>query len=289
MTNRDRCTMNELTHIETVIERYDAVFCDVWGVVHNGVQAFEPALKALYKIRQMGKTVILLTNSPRLREDVAAQLQSMNVHRDYYDAIITSGDVTRDLICAAPRQVFFIGPQRDLVLFEGLMCEFVEEREASVVVCSGFLEDFEEEPSAYEAMFCRIKARNLPFICANPDVIVHYGNKEFWCAGALARLYQQLGGEVRIAGKPHAPIYECAFEKLQNMRGTVEKSQVLAIGDGLLTDIKGAAQFGLDALYIMGGIHCYDYMQNGVVDKQALHSFLECHGYRPQAIMWALQ
>ncbi|WP_273755209.1 TIGR01459 family HAD-type hydrolase [Bartonella sp. MM73XJBT.G] len=281
--------MNELTHIETVIERYDAVFCDVWGVVHNGMQAFEPALKALYKIRQMGKTVILLTNSPRLREDVAAQLQSMNVHRDYYDAIITSGDVTRDLICAAPRQVFFIGPERDLVLFEGLTCEFVEEREASVVVCSGFLEDFEEEPSAYEAMFRRIKARNLPFICANPDVIVHYGNKEFWCAGALARLYQQLGGEVRIAGKPHAPIYECAFEKLQNMRGTIEKSQVLAIGDGLLTDIKGAAQFGLDALYIMGGIHCYDYMQNGVVDKQALHSFLECHGYRPQAIMWALQ
>ncbi len=289
MTNRDRCTMNELTHIETVIERYDAVFCDVWGVVHNGVQAFEPALKALDKIRQMGKTVILLTNSPRLREDVAAQLQSMKVHRDYYDAIITSGDVTRDLICAAPRKVFFIGPQRDLVLFEGLTCEFVEEREASVVVCSGFLEEFEEEPSAYEAMFRRIRARNLPFICANPDVIVHYGNKEFWCAGALARLYQQLGGEVRIAGKPHAPIYECAFEKLQKIRGTVEKSQILAIGDGLLTDIKGAAQFGLDALYIMGGIHCYDYMQNGVVDKQALHSFLERHGYRPQAIMWALQ
>ncbi|WP_254492309.1 TIGR01459 family HAD-type hydrolase [Bartonella sp. B1099] len=281
--------MNELTHIETVIERYDAVFCDVWGVVHNGVQAFEPALKALYKIRQMGKTVILLTNSPRLREDVAAQLQSMNVHRDYYDAIITSGDVTRDLICAAPRKVFFIGPQRDLVLFEGLTCEFVEEREASVVVCSGFLEEFEKEPSAYEAMFRRIRARNLPFICANPDVIVHYGNKEFWCAGALARLYQQLGGEVRIAGKPHAPIYECAFEKLQKIRGTVEKSQILAIGDGLLTDIKGAAQFGLDALYIMGGIHRYDYMQNGVVDKQALYSSLERHGYRPQAIMWALQ
>ncbi|WP_273758599.1 TIGR01459 family HAD-type hydrolase [Bartonella sp. AU55XJBT] len=281
--------MNELTHIETVIERYDAVFCDVWGVVHNGVQAFEPALKALDKIRQMGKTVILLTNSPRLWEDVAAQLQSMNVHRDYYDAIITSGDVTRDLICAAPRKIFFIGPQRDLVLFEGLTCEFVEEREASVVVCSGFLEDLEEEPSAYEAMFRRIRARNLPFICANPDVIVHYGNKEFWCAGALARLYQQLGGEVRIAGKPHAPIYECAFEKLQKMRGIVEKTKVLAIGDGLLTDIKGAAQFGLDALYIMGGIHRYDYMQNGVVDKQALHSSLERYGYRPQAIMWALQ
>ncbi|EJF75981.1 TIGR01459 family HAD-type hydrolase [Bartonella alsatica] len=281
--------MNELTHIDTVIAHYDAVFCDVWGVVHNGVHAFEPALQVLHKIRKMGKNVIFLTNSPRPHEDVVAQLQSMNVHSDYYDAIITSGDVTRDLIRAAPRKIFFIGQQRDLKLFEGLDCELVEEWEASAVVCSGFLEDLDEEPSAYEDMFLRIRTRNLPFICANPDVTVRYGNQEFWCAGALAQLYQQLGGEVRLAGKPHAPIYECAFEKLQKIRGTVEKKQILAIGDGLLTDIKGAIHFGLDALYIMGGIHSYDYMQNGMVDKQALQSFLERHGYKPQAVMWALQ
>ncbi|EJF86843.1 TIGR01459 family HAD-type hydrolase [Candidatus Bartonella washoeensis] len=281
--------MNELTHIDNIIAHYDAVFCDVWGVVHNGVHAFEPALKVLHKIQQMGKNVIFLTNSPRPHEDVVAQLQSMNVDSNYYDAVITSGDVTRDLIRAAPRKVFFIGQQRDLILFEGLDCELVEEWEASVVVCSGFLEDLDEEPSAYEEMFHRMRARNLPFICANPDVIVHCGNQEFWCAGALARLYQQLGGEVRIAGKPYAPIYECAFEKLQKIRGAMEKSQVLAIGDGLLTDVKGAIHFGLDVLYIMGGIHRYDYMQNGVIDKQALHSFIERHGYKPQAIMWALQ
>ncbi|SPU27479.1 HAD hydrolase [Candidatus Bartonella washoeensis] len=181
--------MNELTHIDNIIAHYDAVFCDVWGVVHNGVHAFEPALKVLHKIQQMGKNVIFLTNSPRPHEDVVAQLQSMNVDSNYYDAIITSGDVTRDLIRAAPRKVFFIGQQRDLILFEGLDCELVEEWEASVVVCSGFLEDLDEEPSAYEEMFHRMRARNLPFICANPDVIVHCGNQEFWCAGALARLY----------------------------------------------------------------------------------------------------
>ncbi|WP_455481760.1 TIGR01459 family HAD-type hydrolase [Bartonella sp. B35(2025)] len=281
--------MNELTHIDTIIAHYDAVFCDVWGVVHDGVNVFEPALQVLHKIRQMGKNVIFLTNSPRPREEVIAQLQNMNVHSDYYDAIVTSGDVTRDLIRIAPRKVFFIGQQRDLVLFEGLDCELVEEWEASVVVCSGFLEDFDETPHAYEDMFHRIRARNLPFICANPDIIVHYGNQEFWCAGALARLYQQLGGEVRIAGKPYAPIYECAFEKLQKIRGTVEKSQVLAVGDGLLTDVKGAVHFGLDVIYIMGGIHRYDYMQNGEIDKKALHAFLERYGYKPQAIMWALQ
>ncbi|WP_336294556.1 TIGR01459 family HAD-type hydrolase [Bartonella sp. CB169] len=281
--------MNELTDLDAVIEHYDAVFCDVWGVVHNGVNTFKPALKVLHKIRQMGKNVVFLTNSPRLRKDVIAQLQSMDVHSGYYDAIITSGDVTRDLIRAAPRKVFFIGQQRDLMLFEGLDCELVEEWEASVVVCSGFLEDFDEDPAAYEDMFRRIRARNLPFICANPDVIVHYGSQEFWCAGALARLYQQLGGEVRIAGKPHAPIYECAFEKLQTIRGKVERSQILAIGDGLLTDVKGAAHFGLDALYIMGGIHRGEYMQNGVLDQEALQSFFERYGYKPQAMMWALQ
>ncbi|SPU27482.1 HAD hydrolase, family IIA [Candidatus Bartonella washoeensis] len=126
--------MNELTHIDNIIAHYDAVFCDVWGVVHNGVHAFEPALKVLHKIQQMGKNVIFLTNSPRPHEDVVAQLQSMNVDSNYYDAIITSGDVTRDLIRAAPRKVFFIGQQRDLILFEGLDCELVEEWEASVVV-----------------------------------------------------------------------------------------------------------------------------------------------------------
>ncbi|WP_336277061.1 TIGR01459 family HAD-type hydrolase [Bartonella sp. CB178] len=281
--------MNELTHIDSIIARYDAVFCDVWGVVHNGVQAFDSALKVLRKIRETGKNVVFLTNSPRLREDVIAQLQSMNVHSGYYDAVITSGDVTRDLIRVAPRKIFFIGQQHDMTLLDGLDCELVEEWEASVVVCSGFLEELDEAPHAYEEMFRRIRARNLPFICANPDIIVHRGNQEFWCAGALARLYQQLGGEVRVSGKPHAPIYECAFEKLKNIRGTVEKSRILAIGDGFLTDVKGAIDFGLDVLYIMGGIHHYEYAKNGVVDKEALRAFLERYGYKPQAMMWALQ
>ncbi|WP_336288121.1 MULTISPECIES: TIGR01459 family HAD-type hydrolase [unclassified Bartonella] len=281
--------MNELTHVDNFIANYDAVFCDVWGVVHNGVHIFEPALKVLQKIRQVGKNVIFLTNSPQPRGDVIAQLESMNIHSDYYDAIITSGDVTRDLIRAAPSKVFFIGQPRDLTLFEGLDCELVEEQEASVVVCSGFLENLRETPQAYEDMFHRMRARNLPFICANPDVVVHYGNQEFLCAGTLARLYQQLGGEVRIAGKPHAPIYECAYQKLQEIRGSVKKSQILAIGDGFLTDVKGAVHFGLDVLYIMSGVNRHDYTKDGVVDKEALHSFCEHHGYKPQAVMWALQ
>ncbi|OPB31963.1 TIGR01459 family HAD-type hydrolase [Bartonella sp. AR 15-3] len=281
--------MKELTHIDPLIRQYDAVFCDVWGVVHNGVQVFESAVQALQKIRQMEKSVVLLTNSPRPKEDVVAQLRMMQVDTECYDEIVTSGDVTRDLIRSAPRKVLFIGPQRDLVLLEGLSCELVEEWEASAIVCSGFLEDLEAVPDAYEEMFCRLRERNLPFICANPDIIVHCGNQEIWCAGALARLYQQLGGEVRIAGKPYAPIYECAFKKLQKIRGIVDKNRVLAIGDGLLTDIKGAFHFSLDSLYIMGGIHHHDYEHNGIVNKKALHAFFDRYGYQPHAMMWMLQ
>ncbi|AQX27708.1 MULTISPECIES: TIGR01459 family HAD-type hydrolase [unclassified Bartonella] len=281
--------MKELTHIDPLIGQYDAVFCDVWGVVHNGVQIFETAVQALKKIRQMGKSIILLTNSPRPQEEVAIQLQRMQVDTECYDAIVTSGDVTRDLICSAPRKVFFIGPKRDLVLLEGLSCELVKEWEASAIVCSGFLEDLEATPNAYEEMFHRLRERNLPFICANPDIIVHFGSQEIWCAGSLAHLYQKLGGEVRIAGKPHAPIYECAFKKLQKICGLVNKNRVLAIGDGLLTDVKGAIHFGLDSLYIMGGIHHKDYGHNGVVDKEALHTFFDLYGYQPYAVMWMLQ
>lgn len=281
--------MKELIHIDAMIAHYDAVFCDVWGVVHDGVCAFNSALKVLKKVREMGKSVILITNSPRPYKDVVAQLQRLNIDSDYYDAIVTSGDVTCDLIHTAPRKIFFIGPQHDLVLFEGVKCELVEEQKASVVVCSGFLEGFDATPQAYEDMFHRIRSRNLPFICANPDIVVHCGDKEFWCAGALASLYQQLGGEVRIAGKPHAPIYECAFEKLREIRGKIEKSRILAIGDGILTDVKGAVHFGIDVLYIASGIHRHDYMQNGMIDKEALHSLFDFYGYKPQAMMWALQ
>ncbi|MCZ2328981.1 TIGR01459 family HAD-type hydrolase [Bartonella sp. F02] len=281
--------MQELTNIDIIMDDYDAVFCDVWGVVHDGVHTFEAALKALQKIKKAGKSVIFITNSPRLRQDVATQLDTMRINPDYYDAIVTSGDVTRDLISAAPRQIFFIGPHHDVALFEGLDCEFVEEREATAVVCSGFLEEYDATPQAYEEMFRRIQARNLPFICANPDIVVHFGDREFWCAGALARLYQQLGGEVRIAGKPHAPIYECAFEKLTEICGSVDKNRILAIGDSLLTDVKGAIHFGIDVLYITSGIHRHDCMKNGILNKEALHSLFDHYGYKPQAVMWALQ
>lgn len=281
--------MIKLANLQDIIAQYDAVFCDVWGVVHNGVAAFTPAVNALKALRQEGKTVILLTNSPRPHAAVEEQLAQLGVGHDCYDQVVTSGDATRDLIEEAPRKLFHIGPERDYSLFDGLDVELVEEFEASAVVCTGLFDDETETPDDYQDVLQRLRSRNLPFICANPDISVHRGDEEIWCAGALARLYGQLGGRTLIAGKPHQPIYDLAMKKLSEKRGTVIKQKILAIGDGILTDVKGGEQFGLDVLFISGGIHQADYSQDGIVDQAALDRFLQHYGNHPVAEMWSLQ
>lgn len=281
--------MEEPKSLEAIIERYDAVFCDVWGVIHNGVQAFGEALLALKKARQSGKAVILITNSPRPRQGVVLQLASLKIGADFYDDIVTSGDATRYLIKEAPKKIFHIGPERDLSLFDGLDVELCEEFEAAAVVCTGLFDDENETPDDYVELLQRLRSRNLPFICANPDIIVHHGDKELWCAGALARAYEQLGGRTLIAGKPHRPIYDLAMKKLAENKGVVEKKRILAIGDGIMTDVKGGQQYGLDTLYISGGIHQNEYVKNGKVDPSLLIKFLDKFGSHPVATMWALK
>lgn len=281
--------MEEPKSLEAIIERYDAVFCDVWGVIHNGVHAFGEALSALKKARQSGKAVILITNSPRPRQGVVLQLASLKIGADIYDDIVTSGDATRHLIKEAPKKIFHIGPDRDLSLFDGLDVELCEEFEAAAVVCTGLFDDENETPDDYVELLQRLKSRNLPFICANPDIIVHHGDKELWCAGALARAYEQLGGRTLIAGKPHRPIYDLAMKKLAENKGVVEKKRILAIGDGIMTDVKGGQQYGLDTLYISGGIHQNEYVKNGKVDPSLLIKFLDKFGSHPVATMWALK
>lgn len=281
--------MEEPKSLEAIIKRYDAVFCDVWGVIHNGVHAFGEALSALKKARQSGKAVIFITNSPRPRQGVVLQLASLKIGADIYDDIVTSGDATRHLIKEAPKKIFHIGPERDLSLFDGLDVELCEEFEAAAVVCTGLFDDENETPDDYVELLQRLRSRNLPFICANPDIIVHHGDQELWCAGALARAYEQLGGRTLIAGKPHRPIYDLAMKKLAENKGVVEKKRILAIGDGILTDIKGGQQYGLDTLYISGGIHQNEYVKNGKVDPSLLIEFLDKFGSHPVATMWALK
>ena len=223
--------------------------------------------------------VVLITNAPRPHDGVEAQLATLGVPDGAWDRVVTSGDVTRDLIGAGPRKVFHLGPDRDFSLYDGLDIDLVEEFEASSVVCTGLFDDETETPDDYREMLARLRARNLPFICANPDIVVERGDRLIWCAGALARDYAQLGGRTLIAGKPHAPIYEAALKAAGEVLGReIGRSEVLAIGDGMLTDIKGAADNGIDALYVSGGIHARDYGHPDNPEPEQLAAFLDRHG-----------
>jgi HAD superfamily hydrolase (TIGR01459 family) len=269
---------------------YSAILCDVWGVVHNGEWHFPQAAQALATARAARVPIVLITNSPRRSADVAAQMNAIGVPVDAYDRIVTSGDVTRDLIAEGPRKIFHIGPDRDFTLYDGLGVDLVEEFEASGVVCTGLFDDEVEKPSDYAELLRRLRARDLPFICANPDIVVERGERMIWCAGALARDYAQLGGRTLIAGKPYAPIYDVAMKEVAGLLGRpVERSQVLAIGDGMMTDIKGAADNGFDVLYVSGGIHARDYGDPLKPDPERLAAFLDKHGYRPVAVIPRLQ
>ena len=272
--------------LDPIAARYGAIFCDVWGVIHNGVDTFPEAIEALVRARDGGSVVVLITNSPRPHGGVEAQLLAMGVDRLAWDRIVTSGDATRELIRAAPRRLLYLGPDRDLGLLDGLDVERVEEFEAAAVLCTGLVHDDHETPEDYAELLRRLRSRDLPFICANPDLVVERGQALIWCAGALARDYALLGGRTFIAGKPHKPIYEAAMKNASEAAGrTLSPRDVLAIGDGMLTDVKGAVDNGFDVLYVSGGIHWRDYGETLIPDPVRLTEFLGRHGARPVAVM----
>ena len=279
-----------IASLDEISGRYAAILCDVWGVLHNGVRHFEPAAAALAAARERCLAVVLLTNAPRPHGGVEAQLASLAVPQAAWDRVVTSGDVTRELVGAGPRRVFHLGPDRDLSLYDGLDIDIVEEFEANSVVCTGLFDDETETPQDYADMLQRMRARNLPMVCANPDIAVERGDRIIWCAGALARDYGQLGGRTLIAGKPHAPIYAAALKAAGDVLGReLRRDEVLAIGDGMLTDIKGASDNGIDVLYVSGGIHARDYGHPDNPEPDELQAFLDRHGYHPVAAMTKLR
>jgi HAD superfamily hydrolase (TIGR01459 family) len=235
---------------------YPVWLCDVWGVVHNGVQHFSQAVDALMQHRANGGTVILITNAPRLAGNVEIQLDRLGVNRLAWDAVVTSGDVTQDLLAKHEDEtVFHLGPERDLGIFEGLKVHRGPLEVAKVVLCTGLFDDTRETPDHYADTLNKMLASGLTMICANPDVVVRRGSHLIYCAGALAERYSAMGGQVLMAGKPFAPMYELALSVAGRVRGkTIEKTDCLAIGDGPETDIKGAANYGIECVLIAGGI-----------------------------------
>ncbi|RCL02579.1 MAG: hypothetical protein JSC188_000096 [Candidatus Tokpelaia sp. JSC188] len=281
--------MKQLDRLSELYDSYDIFFCDIWGVVHNGVAAYPSAVTALEEAHKAGKYVFFITNSPRLRKGVAVQLEQLVGWSLCYDGIVTSGDVTRDLIKGMPRRIFHIGVERDYSLFEKLDIDLVEKFKASTIVCTGLFDDENENPDDYLPMLSSLRARNLPFVCANPDIVVQRGERILWCAGALAYIYTQLGGRTFISGKPHRPIYDAVYSMAKKVAGkSLDKSRILAIGDSILTDVKGAELYGLDVLFIGGGVHTNNYVENGKVNQKKLDAFLEKSNTRLVAFMMEL-
>jgi HAD superfamily hydrolase (TIGR01459 family) len=280
-----------IERFEPLVRDYDVLLCDVWGVIHNGIAAFPAACDALTRFRSGGGTAILITNAPRAGEAVARILDRLSVPRDAYDAITSSGDVTRGIVAARRgASVFHLGPQRDLSIFTGLDVTFAPLERADYVVCSGLFDDTTETPESYRGMLAAMRARSLFMVCANPDIVVERGDKLVYCAGALADAYAALGGEVLYCGKPHAPIYDAALATAAGLRGgrAADRKRVLAIGDSVRTDLTGAQAFGLDYMFVTSGIHADDYGSRDAPDLAALNTIFSAAGVKPRAIMLGL-
>jgi HAD superfamily hydrolase (TIGR01459 family) len=274
-----------LASVAPLAAGFDAFVCDIWGVIHNGVAAYPQAVEACLKFRAAGGIVVLLTNAPRPAGAVEVQLAKLAVPRQAYDAVVTSGDLTRSLIAdRAGAPLFHLGPERDRGLFEGLDVRCVEAEAAEVVVCSGLFDDTRETPEDYRARLAGLAARRLPMICANPDIVVERGTQLVYCAGALAALYEELGGKVVYAGKPHLPIYERVSEVVATIKGrAVPSSRMLAIGDGIKTDIEGALRAGMRAVFVASAVHVEE-----PLEEATLPALFEGAAGRPVAAMRAL-
>ena len=271
-----------------LLGRYRILLCDVWGVVHDGIKAYPGANEALPRFRQVGGVVVLVSNAPRPGFSVADLLEEKAVVRETWDAIVTSGDIALKHIAEAGfKRLYRIGPERrDRAFFDALPGPHTPIDQADAIVCTALNRDREEQPEAYLPVLEAALARGLPFICANPDLAVHVGDDLLPCAGAIAALYEARGGPVFWAGKPHPIAYRTALERAAELIGRrVERSEVLAIGDAVRTDLAAAQGAGVEALLIAGGLHRDELMVDGSIDPDRLSQLLSPPAPRPVAVM----
>jgi len=257
--------------------KYDAALVDLWGCLHNGVKPFAAAVTALETFRDNGGTVLLLTNGPRPSSAIFPQLDVIGVSRDLYQGCVSSGDAARAALASGfyGQKIFPLGPKRDQSIYEGIDVAQVSLEQATGIVCTGLFDDTVETPDDYRAIFLQAKNNGLKMLCANPDIMVDRGDKRIYCAGALAQAYGQMGGEVHYYGKPHPPIYDLAYQKLIEITGReVLPKKIIAIGDGINTDIRGAIGEDIDSLFITGGLAAAETATDGQPDPAKLDSFL---------------
>ncbi len=265
-------------------DRYDALYVDLWGCLHDGYQPFAQAVQVLQKFRASGGMVMLLTNAPRPRTAVQAQLDKMNVPRDAYDGITSSGDASQAAMVAelVGREIYHLGPEKDLSFFsdlsDGLDASHIKRvplEQAQGIICTGLFDDDVDTPEDYRATLLFAKQKRLKLLCTNPDIQVDYGDKRIYCAGAVAALYTEMGGESLYFGKPHPPIYDLARNRIAAL-GDVVDQRVLCVGDGIRTDILGGLNEGFDTLFITGGLAAGEFGDDPEnPDENAMQAFFE--------------
>jgi len=278
--------VNSLSEIS---DNYDALFVDLWGCVHDGIKVYPAANAALTSYRNRGGTVVLVTNSPKPRIEVEKQIRLFGVAEGAWDIIASSGDSAKVAMFegVVGEHVFYIGHERDLPFFEPLKLiedpltiKRVELKYAQGIVCTGPF-DPKENPQKMLPQFLKAKERGLRFLCANPDIVVDRGDKREWCAGALAKIYTDLGGESLYFGKPHSAIYNLARRRLASLGKTISDAQILAIGDGIHTDIQGAIGENIDSLFITGGLAMSETKTLEQPDPDALERYFDAKNLHP--------
>lgn len=289
-----------ISSLDEISAPYDVLYCDLWGCLHNGKALFPEAVSALQAFRRKGGAVVLLTNAPRTHHAVRKRLDAMGLPLDAYDVIAASGDATQEamLTGAAGRKLWHLGPGKDDDLFEIIPewlrdqppIERVELQEAEGIICTGPFDEFNETPDDYRARFLLAKTKGLTMLNANPDLVVDFGATRIFCAGALAELYAEMGGEVLSFGKPHPPIYDFARRQLAAKGITYDNDSVLAIGDGVRTDIRGARGEGIDAVFVTGGLEAHRFGDDPATpDMGLLTAWLEAEDLHPRYSMGRLR
>lgn len=275
----------------SIATNYESFIFDLWGVVHNGIEPFPDVLDCMQKMRDSGKQILLLSNAPRTNKFVVDFLENIGVGRETYDQILTSGDMTRIVLAekrfayleGTDKKFYQFGAEKDRGLDDNLdYTRVMEVSDADFLICTGLADDMTETPEDYRNILLQAAERKLPMICANPDLTVMRGERMHYCAGALAELYENLGGEVELFGKPYPWAYKMSLEKLN----TTDPKSVLAIGDSMRTDIKGATQAGIDCVLVSGGIHAEEW---GIVDgslptEMQVQQLSEVHGVSPDYV-----
>lgn len=273
-----------ITGLSALAGSYDVILCDIWGVLHNGIEGYRAASDALVKFREQGGRVILVSNAPRPASDIVGILDRFSVSRLAYDGIVTSGDVTRTVLLEGRwRSYHWLGPERDAGLFKDLPLPNLDLNQADVIVCTGLHDDDTETAEDYRDFVAKALKRNLPMLCANPDIVVERGNRLIDCAGAIAKLYEEEGGTALYAGKPYPPIYKAALELASSLTGKAPNAaRTLAIGDAIRTDIAGAVSSGFGALFILNGIHMHELgLSEGSFENGRFEAFLAKVSHRP--------